>query len=1117
MAGRARRLLIAGLGAALLGGVVAAAQTTEPPEQEHETIVARGGVGSITVEGAPGTDIYIVEASRSTTASEVWDHPLDHDELLDASATTSSTTPACPSSTTAVSSTSTTVLDEHGTHLPSARWDRSTACPSDLASFDPGLYEVWTGESEEELVHAATVVVRTDASDPAGSQDLWAQSEPWNGSDLTRTGYLATRDGTLLSFFLQLPETCRDGSTTFGVEVEGCDVPTLVEYSLYDPSDPEPESAARDGDVQVGRGYALLSVNARGTGCSGGTFSPSVISRQEGLDGYDAIEVLAAQPWSNHRVGMTGTSYPGVSQVNVASTRPPHLAAITASAVIGEPYGNAYPGGIATGYFDFWWDYVVWSTSAPAPTGVQNWVSERIVGGDHTCATNTATRAHNVDFTDQVARNPLHSAVDDVWAMGSIRDRLARVAVPTLIAEGLGDPLALEGFDALFDPHPSRGGTPAVLDRTSPEDGPPIRILTGSGGHHLIGSPEGQTEQDTFLDLYVADRLPAATGPTKTRPSTTEAPCRPSYLEGTGAPTTVAGAKAALEAADPIVLYWDQQWDEDTSQVAVGALDVTNCHAARARSTSRTWPLSPTGAVYSFHDDGSMSDTAPTSTTATEAYDDVARAYAPLTAQTPPVLPPADRSATFTTGELAEATTFAGPASVDLWLTSDEPVVDLEVTLTDVGPGGAESVVQHGWRRSCVASHSSDTDPLQPRLALTVAATGPECAAGTCATSSTLCLDASTPKLVRVPISSFAHIFRAGHRVRVRVSAPGYTHLGHRFPGTIRRSTTNVVDVHTNATHSSQLVLPAATAPAPLVGPGDITNDLASAPSCGVIEGMTCFAPVIQTVVATPTGVDGGVHVDWDTLTQPPWVAGYEVYRDDEEEPVATVPSVGRPGQYTGVLTDVPDDSASHTFSVLAVSSIDENRRVLERQARRSQPSNEVNYDDTLGPAGSNLIVTGASTNEGSTPHWTDLSGGQVSLTTTAHGGSQGIEWKQGASGFFPAMTPGTSENDLFAVEAGDTYHAEVWVHGAGSADTKVGLAIVWWAEGDVALTSVQSVDVAAASGWTKVELTATAPPGATIATPAMLITDRAVHDEPETEHIVVVDDLTFCEGRHCT
>ena len=48
----------------------------------------------------------------------------------------------------------------------------------------------------------------------------------------------------------------------------------------------------------------------------------------EGDDGYDTIEWLAAQQWSNGKIGMMGSSHRAIVQTQAALHRPPHLAAI---------------------------------------------------------------------------------------------------------------------------------------------------------------------------------------------------------------------------------------------------------------------------------------------------------------------------------------------------------------------------------------------------------------------------------------------------------------------------------------------------------------------------------------------------------------------------------------------------------------------------------------------------------------------------------------------------------------------------------------------------------------------------------------------------------------------
>ena len=46
---------------------------------------------------------------------------------------------------------------------------------------------------------------------------------------------------------------------------------------------------------------------------------------REAPDGYDTVEWLAAQPWSNGRIGTKGGSYAGSDQSALATMNPPHL------------------------------------------------------------------------------------------------------------------------------------------------------------------------------------------------------------------------------------------------------------------------------------------------------------------------------------------------------------------------------------------------------------------------------------------------------------------------------------------------------------------------------------------------------------------------------------------------------------------------------------------------------------------------------------------------------------------------------------------------------------------------------------------------------------------------
>lgn len=89
-------------------------------------------------------------------------------------------------------------------------------------------------------------------------------------------------------------------------------------------------------------GYVAVVQDCRGKFQSEGVFYPY---DNEGRDGYDAIEWLGKQPWSNGRIGMWGASYVGATQWLAANERPPGLVTIAPTATFSSFYRNLYLGG----------------------------------------------------------------------------------------------------------------------------------------------------------------------------------------------------------------------------------------------------------------------------------------------------------------------------------------------------------------------------------------------------------------------------------------------------------------------------------------------------------------------------------------------------------------------------------------------------------------------------------------------------------------------------------------------------------------------------------------------------------------------------------------------------
>jgi len=93
----------------------------------------------------------------------------------------------------------------------------------------------------------------------------------------------------------------------------------------------------------VFNGYALVVQDTRGRFASQGVDS---LFLNDGQDGYDTVEWIAKQSWSNGKVGTFGGSANGVTQYLMAGSAPPHLVCqFVEIAPTNSYYQAAYPGG----------------------------------------------------------------------------------------------------------------------------------------------------------------------------------------------------------------------------------------------------------------------------------------------------------------------------------------------------------------------------------------------------------------------------------------------------------------------------------------------------------------------------------------------------------------------------------------------------------------------------------------------------------------------------------------------------------------------------------------------------------------------------------------------------
>src|SRR5919198_1035339 len=145
------------------------------------------------------------------------------------------------------------------------------------------------------------------------------ESSPDYGIVIAKDVMIPMRDGVRLAADIYRP--AREGEP-----VEGR-WPAILLRTSYD------KAAIRYVDTIANfftpRGYVTVQQDLRGRYQSEGKGQYfHTANAHEGRDGYDTIEWIAAQPWSNGRVGMVGSSHPAIMQTHLALYRPPHLAAI---------------------------------------------------------------------------------------------------------------------------------------------------------------------------------------------------------------------------------------------------------------------------------------------------------------------------------------------------------------------------------------------------------------------------------------------------------------------------------------------------------------------------------------------------------------------------------------------------------------------------------------------------------------------------------------------------------------------------------------------------------------------------------------------------------------------
>jgi predicted acyl esterase len=264
----------------------------------------------------------------------------------------------------------------------------------------------------------------------------------------------------------------------------------LIEYSGYgyaDPAGPENGIAVLANLM----GFAVVDVNMRGTGCSGGAYD--FFEPLQSLDGYDVIETIAHQPWVlGNRVGMLGISYGGISQLFTAQLQPPDLAAIAPLSVIDTTATTLYPGGsLNTGFAVPWAEQRQQNAEPAGPGNGQAWAYKRIQEGDATCAANQALHGEAANLLGKIKENSTYNP--------SVADPLD----PITFVHNINAPM----FMACQWEDEQTGGHCADLAQHF--TGTSRKWFTFTNGAHVDSlDPYTYDRFYDFLELYVAHKAP---------------------------------------------------------------------------------------------------------------------------------------------------------------------------------------------------------------------------------------------------------------------------------------------------------------------------------------------------------------------------------------------------------------------------------------------------------------------------------------------------------------------------------------------------------------------------------------------------------------------------------
>jgi uncharacterized protein len=641
---------------------------------------------------------------------------------------------------------------------------------------------------------------------------------PWNPSNYNQTikdqpgvQYLTTRDGTKLAIDVHPPTSpAGEPGVPAGLPIpSGPDFappyPTLIEYSGYGYADPQ---GPVNGIAVLANlmGFAVVDVNMRGTGCSGGAYD--FFESLQNLDGYDVIETIAHQPWVlDHKVGMMGISYGAISQLFTAQLDPPDLEAISPLSTIDATATTLYPGGILNTGFAVAWGLQRQQEAQPAGpnNGSQPYAWQQIQSGDQTCKANQTLHGEAANLLAKIKANshynaPVADPLDPITFVNKIH-------VPVFMA-------------CQWEDEQTGGHCPDLAQHFT---GTNQKWFTFSNGAHVDSlDPYTYDRWYDFLQLFVAHKAPVENA------LITQAAAPVIYQGALGIPDsdvmtfppdpiqTIPTYSAALAAFDKLpeirVLF-----DNGAGKSPAGTLTAGNPYPGFEDSFS-SFPIPGTTARYwYFGPNGTLTGQRATHK-GINWYTSNAKAQ-PLNDFGPNngggglwgnstqwdwnwTQNPTGTAISYVSAPLTSNTTVIGAGAVHVWVRSSTPDVDLEATVSEVRPDGNETFVQNGWMRANERKLATGANNLFKQKSTLLEPIPTELA------SDLKPMPKGKFVEIVIPLYYEGHAYRAGSRIRITISAPNGTQPIWGFAQTQPAGKTPKVSIEFSKSMPSSLILP---------------------------------------------------------------------------------------------------------------------------------------------------------------------------------------------------------------------------------------------------------------------------------------------------------------------